>query len=337
MSRRSESTNKKRTLIISDILETGQNPKTLYRRVAQLVQSRGVNKIIGVGPEISSCVGEFDLEKYFFNTSEELLDSRCFNQLKNEVILVKGCRKFNFDQISDALELKVHETILEVNLANMTANLNHYRNMLKPETKMVCMIKASGYGAGSKEIAKTLQEHHVDYLAVAVADEGAELRKADITASIIIMDPELTAFKTMFDYKLEPEVYNFYMLDALIKAAEKEGMTRFPIHIKFDTGMHRLGFEEKEIDNLIEVLKSQNAVIPRSVFSHFVGSDSPLLDDFTHQQIELYTRMSTKFQEAFPHKILRHLCNTAGIERFPEAQFDMDRAQRLFGSFSWSL
>lgn len=325
MSRRSESTNKKRTLIISDILETGQNPKTLYRRVAQLVQSRGVNKIIGVGPEISSCAGEFDIEKYFFNTSEELLDSRCFNQLKNEVILIKGCRKFNFDQISDALELKVHETILEVNLANMTANLNRYRNMLKPETKMVCMIKASGYGAGSKEIAKTLQEHHVDYLAVAVADEGAELRKADITASIIIMDPELTAFKTMFDYKLEPEVYNFYMLDALIKAAEKEGITRFPIHIKFDTGMHRLGFEEKDIDNLIEVLKSQNAVIPRSVFSHFVGSDSSLLDDFTRQQIELYTRMSTKFQEAFSHKILRHLCNTAGIERFPEAQFDMVR------------
>lgn len=187
------------------------------------------------------------------------------------------------------------------------------------------MIKASGYGAGSKEIAKTLQEHHVDYLAVAVADEGAELRKADITASIIIMDPELTAFKTMFDYKLEPEVYNFYMLEALIKAAEKEGISHFPIHIKFDTGMHRLGFEEKDLDQLIKILKSQNAVIPRSVFSHFVGSDSSLLDDFTHQQIELYTRMSTKLQEAFPHKILRHLCNTAGIERFPQAQFDMVR------------
>src|SRR5574344_2509180 len=190
---------------------------------------------------------------------------------------------------------------------------------------MVCMIKASGYGAGSKEIAKTLQEHHVDYLAVAVADEGAELRKADITASIIIMDPELTAFKTMFDYKLEPEVYNFYMLDALIKAAEKEGITHFPIHIKFDTGMHRLGFEEKDLDQLINILKSQNAVIPRSVFSHFVGSDSALLDDFTHKQIELYDRMSRKLQEALPHKILRHLCNTAGIERFPQAQFDMVR------------
>jgi alanine racemase len=325
MARRSKTTDKKRTLILSDILETGQNPKTLYRRVSQLVQSRGVDKIIGVGPEITSCAEEFDIEKYFFNSSEEFLSSHCFDKLRNEVILIKGSRRFNFDQVSDALELKVHETILEVNLANMVANLNRYRNMLKPETKMVCMIKASGYGAGSKEIAKTLQEHRVDYLAVAVADEGAELRKADITASIIIMDPELTAFKTMFDYKLEPEVYNFYMLEALIKAADKEGISHFPIHIKFDTGMHRLGFEEKDLDKLIKILKSQNAVIPRSVFSHFVGSDSSLLDDFTHQQIELYTRMSSKLQAAFSHKILRHLCNTAGIERFPQAQFDMVR------------
>jgi alanine racemase len=239
--------------------------------------------------------------------------------------LIKGSRQFNFDIVSDALELKVHETILEVNLANLIANLNHYRNMLKPTTKMVCMVKASAYGAGSYEVAKTLQEHHVDYLAVAVADEGAELRKAGITASIIIMDPELTAFKTMFDYKLEPEVYNFYMLHALIKAAEKEGIAHFPIHIKLDTGMHRLGFEEKDLPELINLLKSQNAVIPRSVFSHFVGSDSPQFDSFTQKQIELYDRLSKQLQDAFPHKILRHLCNTAGIERFPEAQFDMVR------------
>jgi alanine racemase len=323
--RRSEKKGLKRTLILSDILETGQNIKTLYRRVSQLVQSRGINKIIGVGREISSCQEDFDIEKYFYNSTEELLASHCLDGLKDEVILIKGSRKFNFDQISDELELKVHETILEVNMANMVANLNHYRNMLKPGTKMVCMVKASAYGAGSHEIAKTLQEHQVDYLAVAVADEGAELRKAGITASIIIMDPELTAFKTMFDYKLEPEVYNFYMLQALIKAAEKEGMNHFPIHIKLDTGMHRLGFEEKDIPELIRVLKSQNSIIPRSVFSHFVGSDSPLLDDFTKKQIDLYEKLSTELQGAFSHKILRHLCNTAGIERFPEAQFDMVR------------
>ena len=246
--------------------------------------------------------------------------------LQSEAILVKGSRVFHFDEVSEALELKVHETILEVNLHAMVENLNHYRAMLRnPDTKMVCMVKASAYGAGSYEIAKTLQEHHVDYLAVAVADEGSELRKAGITSSIIIMDPELTAFKTMFDYKLEPEVYNFYLLDALIKAAEKEGVTHFPIHIKLDTGMHRLGFSVDDIPQLICRLKGQNAVIPRSVFSHFVGSDSPQFDAFTRQQIVQFEKGSLELQAAFSHKILRHICNTAGIERFPGAQFDMVR------------
>lgn len=324
--RRSESKGMKRTLILSDILETGQSTSTLYRKVAQLVQNRGIEKIIGVGPEISSCAARFEgVEKYFFPNTEALLASDVCKKLKDEVILIKGARSFNFDLVSEELELKVHETILEVNLGAMIENLNHYRSLLRPETKIVCMVKASAYGAGSYEIAKTLQEHHVDYLAVAVADEGAELRKAGITASIIIMNPELTAFKTMFDYKLEPEVYNFHLLDALIKAAEKEGITNFPIHVKLDTGMHRLGFEPREMAQLIRRLKNQHAVIPRSVFSHFVGSDGAQFDSFTRQQIELFEQASTELQAAFAHKILRHICNTAGIERFPEAQFDMVR------------
>ena len=324
--RRSEKKGLKRTLILSDILETGQSTATLYRRVAQLVQSRGIDKLIGVGPEISSCAARFDdgIERYFFPNTEALLKSELLKSLHSEVILIKGSRVFNFDLVSEALELKVHETILEVNLGAMVENLNHYRSMLRhPETKMICMVKASAYGAGSYEIAKTLQEHHVDYLAV--ADEGSELRKAGITSSIIIMDPELTAFKTMFDYKLEPEVYNFHLLDALIKAAEKEGITNFPIHVKLDTGMHRLGFEAEDIPLLIRRLKNQNAVIPRSVFSHFVGSDSPQFDAFTRQQIELFEKGSQELQAAFSHKILRHICNTAGIKRFPGAQFDMVR------------
>ena len=241
------------------------------------------------------------------------------------MILIKGARSFHFDLVSEALELKVHETILEVNLGAMIENLNHYRSMLRPETKIVCMVKASAYGAGSYEIAKTLQEHHVDYLAVAVADEGAELRKAGITASIIIMNPELSAFKTMFDYKLEPEVYNFHLLDALIKSAAKEGITNFPIHVKLDTGMHRLGFDPTEVSHLIRKLKNQHSVIPRSVFSHFVGSDSAQFDAFTRNQISVFKQASEELQAAFSHKILRHLCNTAGIQRFPEAQFDMVR------------
>jgi len=325
MSRRSEDKGRKRTLILSDLLETGQTSKLLYRQVGELVQSRGVDKIIGVGEEIRSASSRFDMEKYFFRTTEELLASDLLAGLRNEIVLIKGSRSFHFDDISDRLELKVHETILEINLNALVDNLNFYRSKLKPETKMVCMVKASAYGAGSYEIAKTLQDHRVDYLAVAVADEGSELRKAGITSSIMIMNPETTAFKTMFDYKLEPEVYSFHILNELIKAAEKEGVSNFPIHIKLDTGMHRLGFAPSEMPELIARLKRQTAVIPRSVFSHLVGTDSVQFDSFTRVQIERFEKASEELQEAFPHRILRHICNTAGIERYPGAQFDMVR------------
>ena len=325
MSRRSEDKGRKRTLILSDLLETGQTSKLLYRKVAELVHNRKVDKIIGVGEDIRSASAWFEIEKYFFRTTEELLASDMLGKLRNEVVLVKGSRNFHFDQITDCLELKVHETILEINLNALVANLNHYRSKLKPETKMVCMVKASAYGAGSYEIAKTLQDHRVDYLAVAVADEGSDLRKAGITSSIIIMNPELTAFKTMFDYKLEPEIYNFNLLNGLIKAAEKEGVTNFPVHIKIDTGMHRLGFAPSEVPELLARLKRQTSVIPRSVFSHLVGSDSTQFDAFTRMQMETFEQVADEMQAAFSHKILRHICNTAGIERYPGAQFDMVR------------
>jgi alanine racemase len=325
MSRRSEDAGRKRTLILSDMLETGQSPKFLYRQVAELVHSHGVNKIIGIGEDIGSAASLFDMEKYFFHTTEEFLASEYFLSLADEVILIKGSRCFHFDTITERLELKVHETILEINLNALVDNLNYYRSKLNQGTKMVCMVKASAYGAGSYEIAKTLQDHRVDYLAVAVADEGSELRKAGITSSIMIMNPELTAFKTMFDYKLEPEVYNFHLLNELIKAAEKEGVTNFPIHIKLDTGMHRLGFAPSEIPELIHRLKRQAAVVPRSVFSHLVGSDSSQFDTFTRRQIETFEKASDELQAAFPYKIIRHICNTAGIERYPGSQFDMVR------------
>lgn len=197
---------------------------------------------------------------------------------------------------------------------------------MKPETKMVCMVKASAYGAGSVEIAKTLQDHRVDYLAVAVADEGADLRKAGITGNIIIMNPEMSTFNMLFQYDLEPEVYSFALLEALIKAAEKEGITNFPVHLKLDTGMHRLGFDpEHDLPALIDRLQHQTALLPRSVFSHFVGSDSPDFDAFSAHQFELFDKASRQLQEAFPYKILRHICNSAGIERFPERHLDMVR------------
>ena len=325
MARRTEDKERKRTLILSDILETGQSGKLLYRQVAELVHSRGVNRIIGVGEEISVSASRFEIEKNFFRSTSELIESGILSTLKNEVVLIKGARMFHFDQITDLLELKVHETILEINLNALTDNLNFYRNKLKPETKMVCMVKASAYGAGSFEIAKTLEDHRVDYLAVAVADEGADLRKAGIGSSIIIMNPEVSAFKTMLDYRLEPEVYSFHLLEELIKAAEREGATNCPIHIKIDTGMHRLGFDPADMPRLIERLKRQSAVIPRSVFSHLVGSDAERFDAFTRHQIETFEQAAAELQAGFSHKILRHICNTAGIQRYPGAQFDMVR------------
>ena len=325
MARRSEEMGRKRTLILSDLLETGQSSKFLYRQVADLVKTHGVDRIIGIGTEISEASSRFEVEKHFFHTTEEFLASDWLLNLRNEVVLIKGSRSFHFDLITERLELKVHETNLEINLNALVDNLNHYRSKLKPDTKMVCMVKASAYGAGSYEIAKTLQDHRVDYLAVAVADEGSELRKAGITSSIIIMNPELTSFKTLFDYKLEPEVYNFHLLNELIKAAEKEGVNNFPIHIKLDTGMHRLGFAPSEVPELIRRLKRQSAVIPRSVFSHLVGSDSTRFDAFTRRQIEMFEQATEELQSAFTHKILRHICNTAGIARYPGAQFDMVR------------
>ena len=239
---------------------------------------------------------------------------------------MKGARRFGFDQLTELLVQRVHETTLEVNLNAVVDNLNYYRSFMKPETKLVCMIKADGYGAGAVEIAKTLQDHRVDYLAVAVADEGATLRRNGITSNIMIMNPEMTAFKTMFDYDLEPEVYSFRILDALVKAAEKEGITGWPVHIKLDTGMHRLGFNpQNDMDELISRLKHQSAIIPRSVFSHFVGSDSDSFDDFSAKQFALFDEASRKLQAAFSHKILRHIDNSAGIEHFPDRQLDMCR------------
>ncbi len=327
MSRRPDHNGRKRTLILSDIQQSGQQPSQLYRTVSELAEKRGVEKFIGIGPELKENAGEIHIdEKYFFADVEKFVESEVFGALCDEVILIKGARQFGFDHITEQLEQKVHETILEVNLNAVVANLNHYRSLMKPTTKIVCMVKADAYGAGAVEVAKTLQDHRVDYLAVAVADEGVTLRKNGITSNIMIMNPEMTAFKTMFDYELEPEVYSFRLMDALIKAAEKEGITGYPVHIKLDTGMHRLGFDPlRDIDGVIDRLKRQNAIIPRSVFSHFVGSDSDDFDNFSARQFQLFDEASTKLQAAFDHKILRHICNSAGIEHFPERQLDACR------------
>ena len=328
MQRRPDHKGRRRTLILSDIDQSGLATAELARQIADMIARRGIDKFIAIGTELSALSAHSARlpETFFFATTEDFMGSQCFATLSNEVILIKGARRFRFDRITDQLVEKVHETTLEVNLSAVVANLNWYRSQMKPGTKLVCMIKADGYGAGAVEIAKTLQDHRVDYLAVAVADEGVALRQAGITANIMIMNPEMTAFKTMFDYDLEPEVYSFRLLDALRHAARKEGITGWPIHVKLDTGMHRLGFHPvDDMPRLVDYLKSQNALTPRSVFSHFVGSDGDEFDDFSQQQYDLYLRGADTLQEAFPHHIIRHICNSAGIEHFPSRQLDMCR------------
>lgn len=325
MNRRAAETSNRKIVILSDILQSGMESGELYSKVAEMVNSRKPQLFIGVGKEIGKNSNYFKISSKFFNTTEELIESGELNGISGDTVLLKGARKFGFERIYDLLTKKVHETTLNVNLGAIVENLNHYRSFMKHETKIVCMVKASAYGSGALEVSRTLQEHGVDYLAVAVADEGVALRNAGITANIMVMNPEMTAFRTMLQYNLEPEIYSFRILDAMIREAKREGVTHYPIHVKIDSGMHRLGFLPGEIDELISRLKAQNAVVPRSVFSHFVGSDGEMFNDFTKKQFDVYNEASLKLQKSFPDKILRHICNTAGIERFPEYHLDMVR------------
>lgn len=315
----------KSTLILSDILQTGTLPKSLYKKVADLIHRKKVQRLIGIGRDLIAFEHLFEVEKEFYLTTEEFIESGRWRKFRNELILIKGSRRFHFEHITELLEKKVHETILEVNLDAIVHNFNFYRSKLKPETKMICMVKAFGYGAGSSEIAKTLQEQRCDYLAVAVADEGAELRKAGISIPIIVMNPEFSSFNVLLENYLEPEVYSFRLLDTLIKETERKGITFYPIHIKLDTGMHRLGFQPGDIPEIIKRIKNQTGVAVRSLFSHLAGSDEEALDEFTHKQIALYEKAALELEEGLEHKVIKHILNSAGVERFTDYQMDMVR------------
>ncbi|MBQ8968952.1 MAG: alanine racemase [Bacteroidaceae bacterium] len=331
MNRRPDESGRSHTLILSDMQQTGIPDERLYQEVAQLVHQAGVDTFVGVGPAI--CSMALTLMKgtgaqcHFFPDTDDLLSSQFLARLQEQVVLIKGARAFHFEALVARLEERVHETILEVDLNALVANLNYYRSLMKPDVRMICMVKADAYGAGSVEVGRTLQDHGVDYLAVAVADEGVQLRQAGISTGIMIMNPEMTSFRTLFRHGLEPEVYSFRLLDALIAAAEREGIKGFPVHIKLDTGMHRLGFDpERDMPRLVERLRSQDAVLPRSVFSHFVGSDDDHLDDFSDEQFRRFTFGADVLQAAYVgHRILRHICNSAGIEHFPQRHMDMVR------------
>jgi len=318
--------NLSKTLILSDILQSGQSPDDLYKTVAGLVKNKNIQRVIGIGTEISKHEALFQsLDKTFFEHTEDFLKSSLVRELRNEIILLKGSRKYHFEDISGKLELITHETTLEVNLNALVDNLNYFRSKLRPETKMMCMVKAFAYGSGAVEVARTLQHNRCDYLAVAVADEGAELRHEGIRIPIIVMNPEKGSFGMIFDNKLEPEIYSFRLLDSFVVAAEKLGLTDYPIHIKIDSGMHRLGFEPQDMEQLLEKLKNQSQVKVRSVFSHLSGSDEAKFDSFTEKQVSVFTACADQLSAVFTHHIMRHILNSAGIERFPEYQFDMVR------------
>ena len=312
----------RRTLILSDILQSGMLPATLYRKVSQILMHKGVDRLIGIGPEISACEKSFGMDAEFYLTTDSFLNSGATERFNNELILIKGSRDFHFEQISEALELKQHETILEVNLDALIDNFNFYRQKLKPETKIICMVKAFGYGAGSYELAKSLQDRGCDYLAVAVADEGAELRKAGITMPIMVMNPEMNSFRTLFSYSLEPEIYSFKLLKAFSKEAEQLGIMHYPVHIKIDSGMHRLGFTFEDMPLLVNELSAMPSIRARSVFSHFAGSDEARFDDFSLRQIAIFKDCARIIQNVTPFPIMRHILNTAGISRFTDEQME---------------
>lgn len=324
MSRRSTS-KRSMTVILSDVLHESYTDNALYRKISELLETKEINRFIGIGEEMEYHRQYFDINSQFFASTKDFLDKMSPSDFENELILIKGMPDFHFDEISDMLEAKQHETVLEVNLDAIAHNFNFFRSLVKPNTRIVCMVKASGYGAGSYELAKTLQDRGATYLAVAVLDEGVDLRKAGITMPIMVLNPKVVNYKAMFSYKLEPEIFSIDMCREIIREAEKFSITNYPVHIKLDTGMHRLGFLKEQLPELVELLKSQNAITPSSVFSHLAAADDPSMDDYTTEQFNYFDECCNILQAGFSHHILRHISNTVGIIRFPEKQFEMVR------------
>ncbi len=315
----------KKTLIISDILQSGKSEKKLYQEVSKLANKFNIDQIIGIGESISNQAELFNIEKNFYSSTQAFLNDLTKESFLNEAILLKGSRSFFFEKISLALEEKMHRTVLEINLNALVQNLNYYKSILKPDTKIMAMVKALSYGSGTYEIANVLQYQRVDYFGVAFADEGVSLREAGIKTPIIVMNPEQNSFDLMIKHKLEPEIYSFKVLEQFNSLAKKSIIRDYPIHIKLDTGMHRLGFLKDEVPKLIDTLKSKNNLKVASIFSHLAASDEEVHDQFTQNQIKIFDDISNKIIEELDYPVTRHISNSAGIERFAEAQFDMVR------------
>lgn len=323
---RRQTKSRSNTVILSDLVHESKSPASLYRQVASLLEQKGVTRLIGVGQEIASFAGYFQMEARFFPSTEAMLHDMSTSDFDHELILIKGAPGFNFPVITEKLEARQHETVLEVNLDAMMSNYNFFKSFLKQTTGIVAMVKASGYGAGSYELAKSLQSGGAAYLAVAAHDEGVDLRTAGITMPIMVLNPKVVNYPALFAYSLEPEIYDLEMLDEIIREGEKCGISGYPIHIKIDSGMHRLGFLHEDMSKVIARLMNQNIVFPKSIFSHLAAADDPSMDDYTFAQFGYFKKCADELQSAYPgHHILRHILNSTGIVRFPDHQMDMVR------------
>lgn len=316
------------TLIMSDLMQTGIPESDLYSQVADLLRHRGVGRIIAIGPALSRSRHLFDgMDSTFYESTEDFLQHFDRADFSSETILLKGARVFGFERIAKLLQRRTHETILEVNIDALVSNLSYYRSRLNPGTRLMAMVKAASYGAGKVEVATALQWRGVDYLTVAYADEGVELRRGGITLPIMVMNPEEAAFDDIIRYNLEPDIYSFRILNSFAERASLLHV-QVPIHIEFDTGMHRLGYDEADIDRLAERLNAVSGSLKvRSIFSHLACSEDPAMDDFTHMQLSRFREWSGRLKSLLPNpdEVLCHILNSSGITRFPEAQMDMVR------------
>jgi len=316
----------KKTLILSDILQSGKNDSELYEEVASLIDEKGVNRIIGIGKAISSQSKKFNIEKSFHLSTNDFIKDFPFSDFHNEAILLKGARDFEFEKIIAFLQQKTHKTTLEINLNSIVHNLNYYKSQLMPNVKLMAMVKAFSYGNGSYEIANLLQFNQVDYLGVAFTDEGKELRKSGITLPIMVMNPEELSFNDMIKNNLEPEIFSMRILELFEQALLRNNYKgQYNVHIKLDTGMHRLGFEEFQVQDLIDKLKNNDKIKVLSVFSHLASSSNSLDDDFTIHQIEVFENICHVLKQNIGYDFSMHILNTAGIRRFKDKQFDMVR------------
>ncbi|MBQ7856290.1 MAG: alanine racemase [Alistipes sp.] len=323
---RSVAGERRKVVILSDILQSAMSDKMLYGAVARMVEDAGVDMFIGVGAKISASRREFSDDARFFDSTEQLLRHIGDMELSQAAILVKGNRAAQIERVSHRLELKSHTTVLEVNLQAMARNINYFRSHIGGDTKLVAMVKASGYGAGDAEIAQMLQAQGISYLAVAFADEGVELREHGITMPIVVLNADEESFDVMASASLEPEIYSMRSLEAFLRAVNGYGAHNYPVHLKFDTGMHRLGFNEAEVPALLARLdECADRLRVASLFTHLCVADDPSQDDFTREQIARFERISLSVADHLPYKVLRHAAASAAMLRFPEARFDMCR------------